>query len=1460
MHCLVDALVADKRATEAIALVEELVAADPFNGSHRLRQARTLYRAGRANDALEALRTFRTQLAEELGLDPSPELDDLEHAILRHDPDVGYVRRVRGFLIGERLGSGASGPVHAARRPGTDARYAIRIYPAELADDPHFVATFAHDVRRLGSRSHPALVPIHDAWREPGVAYLVMRRLPGGTLTDRLSRGPLTADEIAALEDRIGGAMGAARDAGVRHGRLTTDAILYDDGGLPYLSDLALGEAALRDGDDEADLAAMLRRVGARERAAPAPDRANPYVGLRAFDTVDAAYFHGRERLVDALAKRVTGTADTQRFTLLVGPSGSGKSSLVRAGLVPRMLTSGLERGQWLVAVTRPTATPVKELAESFRRIGTRPATAVLDKLAEGRASLAEAVNALLGPDDRLLLVVDQLEDLFALPDDQATEYLASLTETVHSDHRFSTVATLRADYYDRPLRLPALGALLQDATLIVPPLDDEGRRRAIVEPAHAGGLGVEDEVLAELLTAGRDSLPALQFTLFELAGRAVDRLSKADLTELGGLEGAIAHRAEELVGSLDPDPQRGPSRMRALFQHLVSLDEQGDPVRRRAPLREVLARPDAPESETVKAWVEARLLTTDRDAQTREPVIQISHEALLTAWPRLRAWIEEDRDWLRLASQARTAAQEWDALGRDDDALWRGTRLDLADDVLGERASGLPDPVVAFLHRSREVRAAERKATEEREQEKIRTARRVRRQRSWLAAALVVVVIAAVLAWQQRQDAVESAQRAEDRARAATLGLVTAAGEARAEDWTRSLLLAVEARRLDDSPRTQEALLATLSNPSPIPNQLHNEDTALAALVVDSESGAIIAKNTDGELTVLAADGAVQHTGISTPPSFHRGGLAVAGGLVVSAGTAEGVGVIAYDIGDGSQVGSLETDPGEIPDVAFHPDGSQFAVTGNGRVRIVDAATLQVVRTLQHPDPIPLIAAHWAANGARLYAGGTEAEVAAWDLDDTSAEPVATAVAADVPVPIVDLDLMAGGELLVAATFDIGTLILDPRTLRVVTGPLGADNAVLGVSVDDSGSELAVAASSRVDRWQVFPGRAPIALEPVGGGATATFTGPDELVTGGLDGSVTQWQLRPDVPGLTSLDELGVGNPRLDPTGQMLAMWGYGNGVRLFDAESLGAISTLPFDDPERTSFSGVAFDSAGSRIAAVWCAGPASVFAEPCDGWIGVYDVATGMPVTEPAPTGQLAPWVGSAIAWSADDAWVATGHIDGSVEIRDANDLRHETTLTDLTGGGDGFVTEVDFTDPAAPAPLLVATIGTDAATWTVPGWEQVGRARVGVTAHFAPDGRVLTSDQDGTVRLRDAELSVLDTYRGLPLSVVRPRFGEDGERFVTLDDFTGETRIWRTDPLAPIGGPIAVAGRAFGVTLSPDGSRVLIGGDRAWELELDLDVWEDQACEAAGRNLTLEEWAAQLGDEPYRRTCPQFPADG
>ncbi|MBY5163205.1 BTAD domain-containing putative transcriptional regulator [Salsipaludibacter albus] len=1447
---LVDALVADDRAADALPVTRELVDGDPYDESQRLRRARTLYRAGRATDALGELRAFRRRLADELGLVASTDLDGLELAMLRHDPGLGGGRPVRGYLVGDRLGSGASGPVHVARRPGSDVEYAIRIYPAELADDPRFIATFVDDVRRAAVRPHPGLVPIHDAWREPGIAYLVMRRLTGTSLAERLRHGPLSREELMALRERVGGAMAAVREVGLRHGRLTTASVLYDDG-LPFLTDLAFGERDLRGGDDEADLDALLEAAGTTSRVAPTRPRVNPYVGLRAFEAEDADWFHGRERLVDTLADRVSADDPDHRFTLLVGASGSGKSSLVRAGLVARLRAEPAAR--WLAAVTQPSSIPFKDLARALRRVAPRSAATVLDQLADGEGSLASAAEALLRPGDRLLVVVDQLEDLFALPDPEVLSYLATLTEAVGADSRIGVVAALRADHYDRPLRLAGLGDLLQRATMVLGPLDREARRRAVLEPARAAGLEVEDEALIALLDEGGDSLPALQYALYDLAERAGQRITAADLAAIGGVDGAIAHQAELLV--VAGQHGDGAAALHGLFRHLVGVDRHGEPVRRRVPLRSVLDDPASPEEATVQAWIDARLLSTDRDPDSREPIVQIGHEALLRAWPRLQRYLDDERDWLRQASRARAAAEEWARLGRDDDMLWRGSQLARADDVLGDRETALAEPATSFLARSREVRAAEVEAAAAGERARERTTRQLRRQRGWLAAALVVVVLAAGLAWQLRRDALAAAQRADDRARAATVGLVAAASEARGEDWTRSLLLAVEARRLDDSPATREALLATLSSPSPVPAPLYTAATALVAMAQAPDATRLVTKDADGTVAVLDGDGNLRHDGLATPPSFHRGGLDVSDDLVVSSGT-DGAGAVLLDLDTGARVGSVDSGATELPDVAFHPDGTRFAMSGDGRVRIFDTATSEVVRTLAHPGGVPLVSVLWTPDGARLYAGGAEGTVARWDLDVDSAEPAATTTASDLGSPIVDLDLMADGGLLVAATFDTGTLLLHPDELQVVAGPLGADNAVLGVGVDPSGTELAVAASSSVDRWQVFPGRAPVELAPTGGGATATYTGPDELVTGALDGTVATWSLRPELPGLASLDELGVGNPRLDPTGRVLAMWGWGAGVRLHDADTLELLSTLPVDDPERTSFSGIAFDGEGATVATVWCTGPSHVFDAPCDGNVAVHDVATGQVLAGPEPTGQLAPWVSRSITWSGDGRWIATGHVDGSVQVRRADDLALELTLTDLTSTG-GFVTEVDFTDDATPTGVLVATVGTDAATWAVPDWDLLARDRVGVTAHFTPDGRLLTSDQDGTVSLRDERLAVLGIHRGLPGPATRPAFTSDGARFATIDDFTGQTRIWRTDPLAPIGGPIGVAGRAGGVTLSPDGTRLVVGGERAWALDLDPDRWEGHACAAARRNLTREEWTTHLGAEPYRQTCPQFP---
>ena len=235
---LVEAELACGRAAEMIPQIESLTREHELREAFRAQLMVALYRTGRQADALRVYRDYRRVLVEELGLEPSPALAELEQRVLTHDPTLMLTEPaglpLRGYRLGERLGTGRDGTVFAARLPGVERDFVVRVFREEIADCPEFVRSFEASAHRVASLRHPAVVAIHDYWREPGAAYLVMRRMHGGTLADRLGRGPLTNAALATLVGRIGGALVAAADAGIVHGRVSAESVLFDAAGDPY--------------------------------------------------------------------------------------------------------------------------------------------------------------------------------------------------------------------------------------------------------------------------------------------------------------------------------------------------------------------------------------------------------------------------------------------------------------------------------------------------------------------------------------------------------------------------------------------------------------------------------------------------------------------------------------------------------------------------------------------------------------------------------------------------------------------------------------------------------------------------------------------------------------------------------------------------------------------------------------------------------------------------------------------------------------------------------------------------------------------------------------------------------------------------------------------------------------------------------------------------------------------------
>lgn len=751
---LIEAELAAGRAAEMIPEIESLTREHSLRESFRSQLMIALYRAGRQADALRVFGDYRQLLVEELGVEPSPSLAALQQRVLNHDPSLMLSEPaglpLRGYRLGERLGTGRDGTVYAARLPGVERDFVIRIIREEIADSPEFVRSFEARAHRVASLRHPAIVPIHDYWREPGAAYVVMRRMHGGTLADQLEHGPLTDVAAAALVSRVGGALAAATDAGIVHGRVGPDSVLLDAAGDQYLAGFTLAPEDPPPvlADDVHDFAVMVRKCLTRARGPMAdvlarglatvgrPPMAelvpmlaaaitgenvsgvappNPYKGLRAFDEADAADFFGRADLVDEILARLRRDDVRGRLVLVVGGSGSGKSSVVRAGLLPR-LRRGEARGsqRWFVTTMLPGSSPFKELAESLRRVAVVETSGLADKLAEDEAGVDRVLRRLVPGDGQLLLVVDQLEELFTLASGQDQRAFLSgvMYAVLAPDSRLRVVATLRADFYDRPLAHQALATVVSDATVTTVAMSPTDLEAAIVEPAERVGGLVERALVAELVSAVVDepaALPSLQYALYELAERSpTRRLELAAYRELGGVGGAIASRAERLYSSLD-DGER--VAVRRMFDRLVVVGTEGEPTRRRAARTELSGLGSAGAVDTViDRWAQARLLTLDRHPQTRVPTVELAHEALLREWPRLRRWIEEDREAISALGRLREAAATWIGLGRDPGALYRGARLELTLDHAGP-AAGRPAGAGAGVPRDQQGAARPRAA-----------------------------------------------------------------------------------------------------------------------------------------------------------------------------------------------------------------------------------------------------------------------------------------------------------------------------------------------------------------------------------------------------------------------------------------------------------------------------------------------------------------------------------------------------------------------------------------------------------------------------------------------------------------------------------------------------------------------------------------------------------------------------
>jgi WD40 repeat protein len=834
---------------------------------------------------------------------------------------------------------------------------------------------------------------------------------------------------------------------------------------------------------------------------------AAPYVGLAAFGPHDAGLFFGRESLVDELVERVR----NQRFVAVFGASGAGKSSVLRAGLIARM------RDEARCVLFTPGAHPVEECAIALTELMDQP------------VSLADVTDLhfLTRQAGDLVLVVDQFEEIFTLcqHDTERADFIAMLLHaTRHPDSHVRVVLGVRTDFYTHCARDAELVTALRDAQVLVGPMSPEQIRLAVTGPAAQSGIIIEKALLAAVAAdcAGQAGvLPLLSHALLETwQRRSGTTLTLSGYQAAGGIAHAVARTAELTYVGFDDERQR---LAKALFLRLVAPIEGTEDTKRRID-RSELDTPGGQLDSVLTQLTQARLISLDHDH------IDITHEAVIRHWPRLRDWLAENRDGLRLHRRLTDAVGVWESLDHDDDALYRGTRLASANDWLEGTDLVLTEREHAFLSASRAAEARDRTLTQ----------RRTRRLRQAVALLTVLLVAAGALAVEalraERSAAAQRELATTQRDLADAQRVLAQATVLRSTDPALATQLVLAAHTLAPTQQTDSGVLNSLGAPHVAPMATPGIRTAISrdghVAAVVTNTGAVqlwvLSETNDKAKLVSTIDTRGEPTSLVLGPNRRA----------LFAGTGE------WDI----------TNPahpvlrGRLPasaTLAFAAGDRQLVLTARPRPRlwdVTDPHRPSLTATLPPTDPGTWLV---SPDGRTLadVVGGRVGRVQFWDINDPG-QPKAAATTRLVLMRSADVTAY-GGTTLALASAD-GTIKLwdtaDAYHPRHVT-TLPSQGVVTNMAFSADGSALATAqAHGPVTVWNLStpanPAKTTTLTGHVGGIYAMAFGSVGRtLVTVGADNTV-QWDDLPAFP-LTSGPNQVTRTPAFTPDGHVLATTG---------------------------------------------------------------------------------------------------------------------------------------------------------------------------------------------------------------------------------------------------------------------------------------------------------------------------------
>jgi WD40 repeat protein/energy-coupling factor transporter ATP-binding protein EcfA2 len=1124
-----------------------------------------------------------------------------------------------------------------------------------------------------------------------------------------------------------------------------------------------------------------------------------PYRGLFHFGPDDAEFFFGRKVFVEQLFA----ATQSQKFIPVLGASGSGKSSVVLAGLVPKLQ----KQGYWKFTHFRPGSEPFQALAESLLPLYEPDKNAteqmfqarqLAKYFANGSVPLQDVFSKIKRnyPNHRVLLIADQFEELYTLCGDREVRrgFLDTLLACFQSspDNNTVLVGTMRADFLGNLLSYRPLADVLQNADIKLGPMNRDELSQVIEKPAEKLGVTFQDGLVERILDDVEDepgNLPLLEFALTELWKRRTGKqLTHAAYEEIGEVKGALARHADENYGKLSATQKE---QVRRIFIQLVRPGEGTEDTRRLATKAEL----GEASWELVKQLADNRLVVTSQNAANQETV-EVVHEALIRNWGEFRQWMNADRSFRAWQERLRGAMYQWEQIQRDKGALLRGVTLADAEEKLKQRSLELSEGEQEFIQASAEVRDWEKKQEQ----------RRRRLTVSGLVGGLGVALGLAGLAgigWGSAEiSQINAFVQSSD-------GLLNSDGGKAVQSSVKAAVKMQGKFWVDADTRTQVelTLLNTVHNVA-APNTLGGHAKFVNAVSFSPDGKILASASTDNTVKLwdtsthkviktltghtnwvfgvsfspdgkMLASASVDKTVKLWDTSTHKVIKTLTGHInwvnsvsfspdskMLASGSTDNT-VKLWDTHTGKEIKTLTGHTNYVNGVSFSPNGKMLASTSaDNTVKLWDISTRKVIKTLtRHTNPV--IGVSFSPDGKILASGSFDNTVKLWD---TSTHTVIKTLTGHTN-PVFGVSFSPDGKILASTSADNTVKLWDISTRKVIKTLTGHTNPVIGVSFSPDGKILASASADKtVKLWDTNTHKE---IKTLTGHTNSVFGisfSPDSkiLASATADNMVKLWDTntREEIKTLTghtksvigvSFSPVSVASPS---GGKMLASASADKTVKLWDTSTRKVIKTLT---GHTDWVIGVSFSPDGKMLASA-----------SRDNMVKLWDTNTGRVIKTLT---RHTDWV-NAVSFSPDGKILASGSNDNTVKLWDTSTYKVIKTLTGHTNP----VLGVTF----SPNGKMLASGSFDN---TVKLWDTSTRKEIRtLTGHinsvlrvsFSPDSNMLASaSADNTVKLWDTSTGkVIKTLAGHTNWVNGVSFSPDGKMLASASA-DNTVRLWRLD---------------------------------------------------------------------------------